>query len=230
MLPALLWMVFAQIKPVDAPNFPAKLQERAVTATVRLNNTTQPCDGSGVLVGRAGPVVYVLTAAHLADKDDKIEASVFTKDSFPRAAHVYKGEVIARQEEQDLAVVRFITSDELPDSLRPYSLAQIPDAKDFPGLTVGCKDGEAPMCLAVVVAGKKRVRRRAGEGTALVWELTPAPKAGRSGGPLLDREGRLLGVCSGAGDGKGYYAHAEAVYSFLKQNGLEFLADEKPKK
>ena len=230
MLTAILWMAFAQIKPIDAPNFPAEAQERAVAATVRLKNTTQACDGSGVLVGRIGPVVYVLTAAHIADKDDKLTVSIFTKDSYPKPAHEYMGELIARQEEQDLAVIRFTTSDELPGFARPYPPAKIPDAKDFPALTVGCDDGAAPTCVAVAVAGKKRVRRRAGEETALVWEIKSPPKPGRSGGPLLDREGRLLGVCSGAADGKGYYAHAEAIYAFLKQNGLEVLADEEPKK
>ena len=230
MLPALLWMVFAQMKPFESSDFPAAAQQRAVAATVRLKNTTQACDGSGVLVGRIGPVVYVLTAAHIADKDDKLTISVFTKDSYPRSAHEYPGELIARQDEQDLAIIRFTTSDELPSPARPYPPAKIPDAKDFPGLTVGCNDGGAPTCLAVVVAGKKRVRRRADEGTALVWEIKSAPKTGRSGGPLLDREGRLLGVCSGAAADKGYYAHAEAIYAFLKQNALEVLADEEPKK
>ncbi len=230
MLSALLWMAFAQIKPIDGPDFPAEAQERAVASTIRLKNMTQACDGSGVLVGRIGPVVYVLTAAHIADKDDKLTVSVFTKNSYPKPAHEYPGEIIARQEEQDLAVIRFTTSDELASCARPYPPAKIPEAKDFLALTVGCNDGAAPTCLAVDVVGKKRVRRQAGEAPALVWEIKAAPKPGRSGGPLLDRDGRLLGICSGAADGKGYYAHAEAIYSFLKQNGLEALADLEPKK
>jgi len=42
-------------------------------------------------------------------------------------------------------------------------------------------------------------------------------------------KGVLLGVCSGAADGKGYCAHAErSMLSEAKR--LEVLADEEPKK
>ena len=43
---------------------------------------------------------------------------------------------------------------------------------------------------------------------------------------MLDRSGRLVGVASGLGDGKGYYTHVEEVHAFLKRNGLEWLYEE----
>jgi hypothetical protein len=64
----------------------------------------------------------------------------------------------------------------------------------------------------------------------LCWQTEKTPARGRSGGPLLDRRGLLIGLDSGAGDGKGYYVHVEELHAFLKRNGLDWLYEEKPEK
>jgi S1-C subfamily serine protease len=218
---ALLLSVPAEIQALDSKEFTKEAQVRAVTATVRVYNATKEVGGSGVLVGRNGPLVYVLTANHVVDGTKRLEVSTYTADSHPRAAAVYKGaEVVAQSAEADLAVVRLTTRDETP----------APVLLDFVALSVGCGRGEAPECLLEDVKDRRRVRKPGAARAVLCWEAARAPAKGRSGGPLIDRHGYLIGVDSGAGDGKGYYTHADEVQTFLKQNGLEWLGEEKPKK
>ena len=45
---------------------------------------------------------------------------------------------------------------------------------------------------------------------------------------MVDRQGYLLGIASGVSDGKGYFADAESIQRFLRQNGLKSLYEESP--
>jgi hypothetical protein len=220
-----------EIKVADSKDFPAEAQVAAVVATVRVKNAALNAEGSGVIVGRSGPVVYILTAAHNVEKADRLQVSTFSKDSYPRPENVYAAaEVVARWKEQDVAVLRLVTADAMPGTARVCPPRLVPTGKDFPGLTVGCGKTEVLSCLADTVREKKLVRRPGVEGTAVVWELTGAPQEGRSGGPLLDKRGYLLGVCSGGGGGKSYYCHVEVIHRFLKRNALDWLYEEDDKK
>ena len=62
---ALLLLVPGDVDVIDSKDFPKEAQVRALTAVVRVVNSTGDITGSGVLLRRSGPVVYVLTAAHV---------------------------------------------------------------------------------------------------------------------------------------------------------------------
>jgi S1-C subfamily serine protease len=219
-------LVHADVETVPSREFSKEMQAAAATATVGVRNTAAGVDGSGVVVGRNGPFVYILTAHHLLDRAKGIEIAVYSARSYPRVEKTYtSAELLAVSPDSDLALLRLATRDALPE-LRICTPSQAPEGKDFVVLTVGC-DGGAPTCAVDRVKEKKRVQKGKEEGSAFCWETGVAPKAGRSGGPLLDREGRLIGVCSGANDGKGYYAHLEEIQRFLKRNGLNALYEEK---
>jgi len=61
------------------------------------------------------------------------------------------------------------------------------------------------------------------------WEGQEASVVGRSGGPLIDRRGNLVGVCSGKSGGKGYYVHLDYVYEALDREGLTWVYADEPK-
>jgi hypothetical protein len=92
-----------------------------------------------------------------------------------------------------------------------------PTKKDFPGLSCGVQAGQPPTCWADTVAGKKLVRKPGGP-SYQVWELLKEPAGGRSGGPLIEKRGKLIGIGSGRSDGRGYYTHLDEIYRFLKAN------------
>jgi S1-C subfamily serine protease len=228
MLPLLLLAVFpAEIEVLPSTDFPKPLQATAVAATVRLRNATTGGEGSGVLVGRSGPFVYILTANHVTDRSERVEVAVFTAGSYPRPDKVYQsGEVVARSVEGDLALIRLATRDPMPAMLRIPLPGRGPDGKDFPALSIGCSAGGAPTPRLETVKGKRQIRKPGEEQAAAYWEMDAAPARGRSGGPLLDRSGGLIGVCSGVGDGKGYYSHTEQMHRFLRRSGYAWLYDE----
>jgi S1-C subfamily serine protease len=218
----------AEVKTVASEDFPRALQERAVVATVRIWNPTLREEGSGVLIHRRGPYAYVLTAAHIVGKDRFVEVATFSARSCPKPERTYRGaEVLARDPRSDLAVLRVLTREAPQGLLSLGPKAGAPRGKDFPVLTVGCDPGGPPTPATDVVRGARVVRKRGEEGKTLCWEAATGQAPGRSGGPLLDRQGRLIGIASGASDGKGYYVHLDELHAFLRRNALNWLAGEK---
>ena len=225
-----LALVPGAIETVDSPDFPKAAQEAAVTATVRVKNLTKGNGGTGAVVGRSGPFVYVLTANHVVAGTERVEVATFSARSYPKPETVSaSAEVVARSEEADLAVLRLVAPDPPPGCLRVCPPALVPDGSDFPALGVGCQEGR-PTCLADVVKAKRRVRRPGAEGLVTYWETEGGVVKGRSGGPLIDRRGYLVGVAGGSNGERGYYSHPEEVHAFLRRNGLRWLYEDPPDK
>jgi S1-C subfamily serine protease len=228
---ALLVLVPGDIDILDSKDFPKEAQVKAVTATVRVANAAKGFEGSGALVHKGGPFLYVLTAAHVITGAKKVEVATFSAESHPRPAKVYReAEVLAQSAEADLAVLRIATRDDPPGLLRICPPGSVPEAKGLAALAVGCAAGGAPSCTLETITDRRKVRRPGAEAAVVCWEAERAPAKGRSGGPLIDRKGRLIGVASGIGDAKGYYAHTEEVHAFLKKNALEWLYEDKSDK
>lgn len=227
----LIWLALlpAQFEPIPSKEFSAAGQETALRATVRLVNPAVQTDGTGVVVGQAGPFVYILTARHVVTRADKVEVHTFVPASWPQPEKRYVGaEVVARSDEaQDLALVRIATRDRFPGTAHLVAADKAPRDRDFRCLSVGCTEGKAPRCRVETVAGKRIVRRPGVGASAPFWEASAAPTVGRSGGPLFGPGGRLIGICSGAGDSRGYYVHPEAICAFLKSNAFRWLYEER---
>jgi S1-C subfamily serine protease len=224
---AALCLLPGQLPTLDSQDFARDVQQKAVTATVRVVNATEAMDGSGVLLRQEGPFTYVLTANHLVGKANQVEVSIFTAASYPKADKVYKAaEVLARDARADLAVLRIATKDALPAPLNLCPANKVPDGKGTVVLTVGCQPNGVPLPMTDVVKAVRTVSKPGQDGKTKCWETAKGPVAGRSGGPLIDTQGRLIGVASGASGGKGYYIHLDEIRAFLKREALGWLGDE----
>jgi hypothetical protein len=220
---AFLVLIPVQVSAVESTEFPRKLQMTAITATVRIENRSRDEEGSGTIIGRKGRFIYILTAAHLVSPDDRLLVATFSRTSYPQVDKVYRSaQVVATLGDiRDLALIRIPTRDEPPGSLKVCPPQTIPEKKNFPGLAVGCTEGEAPTCSVDRIIGKKLVRRQGKGKPGYLWEVSRKHESGRSGGPLIDRRGYLLGICSGTNKQKSYFCHTEGIRAFLKQNGIE---------
>jgi hypothetical protein len=218
-----LSLIAGQFETVDSATFSREMQQTAVAATVRVTNVAREVSGSGVVIAVKGPCAYVLTAFHVIDKAEGLEVATFTGASYPRPDKVYRAvTVVARAADVlDLALLRITLQGRAPEPMPLCPAGQLSADAAFEGLTVGCADGGAPTCLVEKVLGKKLVRREAEDKKARFWELAGKQQEGRSGGPLVDPKGRLLGVCSGTNGDKSYYCHADEVRAFLQRSGVD---------
>jgi len=224
---ALMMLLPGQIDTIESKEFSRELQATAILATVRLLNGAANSEGSGVIIRQKGPEVYVLTANHLIGKSERVEISIYSAKSYPRPEQVIQSaEVVARNRDADLALVRCTVRDLKTAPLRISPPGMTPGDNGFPVLLAGCGLGEAPTCRVDQVKEKRRVRKPDGAGPAWLWEVGDTPARGRSGGPLVDKRGHLLGICSGTSDGKGYYTHIDEIYAFLKRNGFQALYED----
>lgn len=206
-----------------AADVPQDVQHRGVAATVKVVNAAENTEGSGVVVKRSPPHVYVLTAAHVVRGVKTAEVQVAAGGK----VKTYKGaEVLASSGPADLAVLRIGTRDELP--ALPLTAGKSP-AKPGAAVGIGWDKGDVPTAAAESVFGRVRIRRPGETAATACWEVERPLVPRRSGGPLVDAAGAVIGVASGHDGNKGYYVHADEVHAFLRANGLRWLAEPEEK-
>jgi S1-C subfamily serine protease len=178
-----------------------------------------------VIVQRHGPHVYILTAHHIVARANKVEVHV--RPAKPGKPAVYRSaEVLARSAEADLAIVRLASTDTFPRPLPICPLVQVPAKRTFAALSAGWAGGEAPTTLVEAVKDKVLLRRPGQKNGSWTWQTQRKQTRGRSGGPLLDASGRVIGIASGHDGVAGYYGHPAELHRFLKRNGLSWLSEE----
>lgn len=211
-------------KEVGLPNGEDEIAATVQRATVRVINRSQQTAGSGVVIGHSGPAVYILSARHVVENADKISLQFFTAVQRSEPIENYDNvELVAKSPTADLALLRMtgMVSEEAELHICPTELMP----KDFPlaAFAAGWSETRQPVVESIQILGKKLIRKSKSDSESLVFEVNGESIRGRSGGPLVDRLGRVLGIASGTSESKGYFSHAEEIYRFLKQNGLQWI-------
>lgn len=206
---------------VDSPHFPRAKQEAAMNATLRLTNPATRGEGTAVRIGKVGIHVYYLTAQHCLENTKVINLESFSAAIYPKVLEKIDGANIVHEwPEIDLALIRSVEQSAtsfLSITKEPSGLGQ-----NFPVLTVGCSDPEAPTIFVDEVLRAREVKKKPDQPIGRWhWETKKQPEKGRSGGPLISASGNLIGICSGLdGDKKrGYYIHESAIRKALNSAG-----------
>jgi S1-C subfamily serine protease len=211
---------------VADPTFSKEKQQAALEATVRIYHQASRGEGSAVLVARQGPLVYLLTAHHIVpqrpERGNEVDLYLYRANTYPKLSAEVKAEVLARMPNEDLAVLRAVIQDP-PETLR---ICPPPETKGmrkpFPVMTVGCLADSAPEIQFDRVTKEEVVKKPDGY-EALYWQADRAQAIGRSGGPMVDKRGYVIGICSGTLHRKGYYTHISEIHHSLKVSGLSWL-------
>jgi S1-C subfamily serine protease len=190
-------------------------------ACVRITETASGRSGSGAIVGRRDGSIYILTAAHVIAKAKEIRVVPFPASDYPKPDKTLNDAIVLIESAgPDLALIR------VPDrelKLTPMSFAIKTEAAGaFTGIAVGCDAAGIPDARSEKIAGKRLLKRKNGD-SVFAWETEKRPDHGRSGGPLLDEQGRLLGICLGTQDDKGYYCHTDEIRAVLKARGYDWI-------
>ncbi|HXG60029.1 MAG TPA: S1C family serine protease [Planctomycetota bacterium] len=196
-LAAILPLLAAPQEEIDKVH--ARLYRKAAPAVVAVEGGRER--GSGVLVDRRGILLTSPTACGASART----VTVITPDGTR-----YSGRVLGRVPEKELAVVRLEADREFPflelgdsDAVRPGRLAYVlGDSYDSlrvdgqPALSVGVLSGtyevssERPLKILNPFTGRVQESPYRGK----VLETSAAVNPHQDGGPLLDREGRVLGL------------------------------------
>ena len=142
--------------------------------------------GSGVVIDEKGSI---LTNLHVAASAQTLKVTFYN-------GLVSDAEVVSVQPEDDLAVIRAKT---IPDDLKPATLVSTKNLRPGDEVTaVGFPFGIGPSVSSGVISGLKREwvfdkdhRRRN------MIQFDAAANPGNSGGPLVNRNGEVVGIVTG---------------------------------
>jgi Trypsin-like peptidase domain len=208
--------VFALIAQfTEAAEIPEEVRTRSKAATVKVTSEEDQQFGSGFVISQNNSHTYLLTAYHVVPTANKVKVRV-------QGGKIFSAEVLARASENDLAVLRIAGTKDLPSPLRLAASG----AKPKNLVSLGWEKSDAPTCLEESLKGKVPLKKPGETNPVLCWETERKPAAGRSGGPLMDETGLVLGLASGHDGKTGYYIHIDEIQAFLRHNGLDWLAEE----
>ncbi|HEY6793118.1 MAG TPA: trypsin-like peptidase domain-containing protein [Kineosporiaceae bacterium] len=165
--------------------------------------TTQPAAGSGATEAELGSGVVVnasgsvLTALHVVETEGKPNGAIQVRFADGTVA---TGTVAGRQPDSDIAV---LAVDRLPHVVVPAVMGggvQVGDSV-FP---VGSPFGlTGTLTAGVVSALDREVRTPGGAALKGLIQFDAAVNPGNSGGPLLNRDGQVIGIVTGLANPSG---------------------------
>ena len=200
-------------------------QWAALQATVRIGSGANSGPvATAVCVRVKNGYAYLLTSNHTVPKGEVKTFEFFTKESYPKSdSTINSGDIILRLPECDVALVKVVVGPLGVPSIPLAGPNQRPKKFPFAAVAIGCPEGDPVRARAERITAKKLVRK-ADETIAFFWEADKAPVGGMSGGPLIDENGRVIGLCTAAQSGQGYYTHLDEILAGLKRNGYGWLA------
>jgi putative serine protease PepD len=151
--------------------------------------------GSGFVVDDAG---HVVTNAHVVGSARTVRVSVPGRPAIPAT-------VVVARPDSDLAVLALRGAEEgLPDGLRPLELGDASTLRvGEPAVAIGSPFGLQRTVTLGIVSGLHRALPTGESIVGGVIQTDASVNPGSSGGPLLDRAGRVIGVTTAISTGTG---------------------------
>lgn len=197
------------LKPAPAPPTTPKTPDG--------KDTHPDSTGTGVVIDDKGDI---LTNLHVIHSTDRWVITFFDGSTS-------EATVVNIQPENDLAVIRARTQ---PDDLKPATLASTADL--YPGDTVvavGFPFGIGPSVSSGVVAGLKRefddpTDKDKPTLTNLI-QFTAAVNPGNSGGPLVNRDGEVVGIVTAIYNPTGQRVFAGMAFAVPIENAAKAVGN-----
>lgn len=190
-----------------------------------LGSGPQGGQGSGFVVSGDGEIAtnaHVVTQGEGRDLEEADQVFVRFRDR-----NQVKAEIVGVDPDADVALLRI---DPAELDLRPLPLAELSDVEvGEPVAAIGSPYGEAQsLSVGVVSALDRAIESLTGFAISGAIQTDAAINSGNSGGPLLDAEGRVIGInsqiksSSGSGSGVGFAVSSDTVarsLEALRENG-----------
>lgn len=217
---------------VRSDKFDTNKQWHALSACARvetLNNENSSSSGTAVAIGKRDGFIYYLTANHVVKELGKKQLDLFNREfyRFPnklKELNFPDADVAYRFNQADLAIIMV----DVGKKKQQPPIVQIPKPWDrprqfpFEAISIGCSGPRPPTCTLESIRGKTLVRTT-NEIGAFYWQTAEKTIAGRSGGPLIDQKGRLIGICAATQNNAGYYIHLDEIHAWLRTLNLQWI-------
>lgn len=171
--------------------------------------------GSGIVITEDG---YILTNHHVVEQSREVYVTVFNEDA---STMRYHAEVVSLNPRRELALLKVEPMRPLkPASLGSSRLLQVGD----PVIAIGSPFGLDQTVSQGILSGKRNAITIEGIVHKNLLQTDAAINRGNSGGPLVDAEGRVVGVNTaiytptGAFAGIGFAVPMERAREFLEEN------------
>jgi S1-C subfamily serine protease len=181
------WMPLALQAQEDLDKVHVRIAKKVAPATVCVEGGGMR--GSGVIIDKSGLILTSPTAAGTSST----RVTVLTK-----GARTYTGKVMGRANDRELVVVKIDAAQDLPflelgdsDAARPGQISYV-----FGDSYDSMRSDDQPAMSMGVISGIYELTQRHDRSfyTGKVLETSAAVNPAQNGGPLVDREGRLLGL------------------------------------
>jgi len=190
------------------------------TARVSSGNNNPPF-GTAVCIEVQQNQAKLLTAAHVLVRGEPRVFDFYQESSYPLPAQTVIGyTLIDRWADADLALIEIRLNPNFPaPSVVPLAVwAERPRRFPTPVWALGCPGGSAPRWREDRLLARRYFEFESGL-AAFYWETTTSPVGGMSGGPLLNPQGELLGICTARRGELGYFTHLDEICAAIKRAG-----------
>lgn len=204
---------FAHAQYARSGEVPLSIQKEALRCTVRIvtRKGNGIASGSGVIVGKDSAGLLIATARHVIENATSAEVQTFG-GSYPKPTQSFRRvRTLVQDKDMDFALLRV----DGHFTLKPLRLCppdQFP-AIGEPVLSVGCGGGSAPTCEIDRLVGRNKEH----------WIVAQHGTQGRSGGPLVSKDGYVIGCCCCGGGGSTFYSYLGKIHKALDSIGMTGL-------
>jgi len=222
----MLALLILSIPPLIAGPVSGDLQWKLIAATPRIVSTQGVRSiGTAVCIGVQNQTAYLLTAEHVVRGGAGFQLEFFTRESYPKVAfRLEDARVVKSYRVPDLALIAVPVGKHDVPSYPLSGPGQRPKQFPFAGLSIG-NNAERFSLRSETIIAKQLVRSR--DDVAFYWEMEKASDRGRSGGPLVDAQGRLIGIITATQQGKSYALHLDEILVTLKREQHAWLYEKK---